>query len=184
MRFIKNIDIEESIFRNKLVFQEEWRDKLDRFIVYLFFSEFIIFPAFSVFELDQNNVNDKFVLFTILPLSMLFGIYVIYRKATEKYLITVPTPFDKQKNKQLLITFAEENNLEIYRKSNGCLIFNESLDDFNRSYKKSIVLIPLDNQVLFTILKEQYKLNLPTLTSHLFLKHDLKKFFLRLNKVD
>jgi hypothetical protein len=39
------------------------------------------------------------------------------------------------------------------------------------------VFILKDNQVLFTILKDQYKLNLPTLTSHLFLKHDLKKLF-------
>lgn len=57
------------------------------------------------------------------------------------------------------------------------LILNESLGEFNPSYKKSMVFILSHNEVLFTILKDQYKLNLPTLTSHLFLKHDLKKLF-------
>jgi hypothetical protein len=74
------------------------------------------------------------------------------------------------------IDIADKHKLEIYRKSNDCLIFNKSLDNFN-NYKKSMVFILKDNQVLFTILKDQYKLNLPTLTSHLFLKHDLKKLF-------
>ena len=87
------------------------------------------------------------------------------------------TPFDRQKNKQILLNFADKKQLELYRQTNDCLILSESLGDFNPSYKKSMVFILKDNEVLFTILKDQYKLNVPTLTSHLFLKHDLKKLF-------
>lgn len=108
---------------------------------------------------------------------MLLGLYVIYRKATEKFFYKLTTPFDRQKNKQVLLSYADKQQFEIYRKSNDCIILNESLGDFNPSYKKSMVFILKDNEVLFTILKDQYKLNLPTLTSHLFLKHDLKKLF-------
>lgn len=177
MRHITKIDIDESVSRNKLIFQEEWLDKFDRFVVYIFFSGFIIYPALTIFEADFNNPNDKFISLTILPLCILFGLYVVYRKATEKLLSTLPTPYDRKKNKQILLTYADKQQLEVYRKSNDCLILNESLGDFNTSYKKSMVFILKDNQVLFTILKDQYKLNVPTLTSHLFLKHDLKKLF-------
>jgi hypothetical protein len=177
MRRITKIDINESVSRHKLIFQEEWLDKFDRFVVYIFFSGLIIYPALTIFEADFNNPNDKFISLTILPLCILFGLYVVYRKATEKLLFTLTTPFDRQKNKQILLTYADKQQLEVYRKSNDCLILNESLGDFNPSYKKSMVFILKDNEVLFTILKDQYKLNLPTLTSHLFLKHDLKKLF-------
>lgn len=177
MRRIVKINIEESVSQNKLIFQEEWLDKFDRFVVYVFFSGFIIYPALTIFEADFNNPNDKFISLTILPLCILFGLYVVYRKATEKLLFTLTTPFDRQKNKQILLNYADKQQLEVYRKSNDCLILNESLGDFNPSHKKSMVFILKDNQVFFTILKDQFKLNLPTLTSHLYLKHDLKKLF-------
>ncbi len=174
MRLISKIDIDESVSQHKLIFQEEWLDKFDRLFVYIFFSGLIIVPALILFEADFNNPNDKFISLTILPLCILIGLYVVYRKATEKLLFTLTTPYDRQKNKQILLTFADKQHLEIYRKSNDCLILNESLDSGNI---KSMVFILKDNQVLFTILRDNNKLNLPTLTSHLFLKHDLKKLF-------
>ena len=177
MRHITKIDIDKSVSRHKLIFQEEWLDKFDRFIIYIFFSGFIISPVLTIFEMDFNNPNDKFISLTVLPLSFLFGLYVVYRKATEKLLFTLTTPYDRQINKQILLNFADKQQLEVYRKSNDCIILNESISDFNPSYKKSMVFILKDNHVFFTILKDQYKLNVPTLTSHLFLKHDLKKLF-------
>lgn len=184
MRRITKIDIDESIAQNKLIFQEEWLDKFDRFVVYIFFGGLIIYPALTIFETDFNNPNDKFISLTLLPLCILFGLYVVYRKVTEKLLFTLTTPFDRQTNRKILLNFADKQQLEVYRKSNDCLILNESLGDFNRSYKKSMVFILKDNQILFTILKDQYKLNVPTLTSHLFLKRDLKKIFNYASKND
>ena len=177
MRRIIKINIDESVSRHELIFEEEWLDKFDRLVVYIFFSGLIIYPALTMFEADFNNPNDKFISLTILSLCMLFGLYVVYRKATEKLLFALTTPFDRQKNRKILLDFADKQQLEVYRKSNDCLILNESIGDFNPSYKKSMIFILKDNLVLFTILKDQYKLNVPTLTSHIFLKYDLKKIF-------
>lgn len=177
MRRIAKLNIDQSVSRQKLVFEEEWLDKFDRIVVYLFFSGLIIYPTILITSLDIRTNNDKFIAFAILPLPILFGLYVIYRKATEKQLFQIKTPFNRQKNKQILLDFADKQQYEIYKKSNEYLIFNESFDDFNSSYKKSMVFIIKDNMVYYTILKDQFKLNLPTLTSHLFLKNDLKKLF-------
>lgn len=177
MRYISKIDIDKSVLRQKLIFEEDWLDKGDRFAVYVLFSALVVYPALTIFEADFNNPNDTFISLTVLPLCILLGLYVIYRKATEKFLFNITTPFDRQKNRRTLLAYAEKHQLEIYRKSNDCLIFNKPTGDLNASYKKSMVFILKDNQVLFTILKDQNKLNLPTLTSHLFLKHDLKKLF-------
>ncbi len=175
MKRISKINIDQSVSRQKLVFEEEWLDKFDRIIVYLFFSGLVVYPILTIMVADFNNKNDKFFSLAILPLVILFGLYVIYRKATEKLLFKINTPFNRQKNRQILLDYADKQQFEIYRKSNDCLIFNESIGDFNPRYKKSMVFIVKDNVIFFTILKEQFKLNLPTLTSHLFLKSDLKK---------
>lgn len=175
MRHIVKVNIEQSVNKQKLVFEEEWSDKIDRVAIYIFFSGFIIYPLLLIFKADFSNSNDKFFSLTILPVFVLFGCYVIYRKATEKLLFKIITDFDKQKNREILLDYADKVKLEIHRKSNDLLIFNETIGDFNTSHKKSIVLIIKDNIVFFTILKDQFRLNLPTLTSHIFLKNDLKK---------
>jgi hypothetical protein len=177
MRRITKINIDESVNRHRLIFQESWVDKLDRLVIYFSFGVFLVYPVLTFINADFKNPNDKFISLTILPISILFGLYVIYRKATEKRLFKVITPFDKQTTRQMLLDFADEQELEIHRKSNDCLIFNESSDDFNSSHKKSMVFIVKDNLVLFTVLKDQFKLNLPTLTSHLLLRYNLKKLF-------
>lgn len=177
MRRIAKINIDQSVSRQKLIFEEEWLDKFDRIVIYLFLSGLVIYPILIIMAADFNNKNDKIFSLTFLPLVILFGIYVIYRKATEKLLFKINTPFDRQKNRQILLEYADKKQFEIYRRSNDCLIFNESISDFNPRYKKSMVFIVKNNVVYFTILKEQFKLNLPTLTSHLFLKSDLKKMF-------
>ena len=175
MRRIAKINIDQSVSLQKLVFEEEWLDKFDRIVIYLFFSGLVVYPILSIMGADFNNNNDKLFSLVIFPLVILFGLYVIYRKATEKILFKINTPFDWQKNRLILLEYAVKQQFEIYRKSNNCLIFNESISDFNPRYKKSMIFIVKDNVIFFTILKEQFKLNLPTLTSHLYLKSDLKK---------
>ncbi|HXU27108.1 MAG TPA: hypothetical protein VN698_07740 [Bacteroidia bacterium] len=175
MRRIVKIKVSESIIKNKLIFQEDWTDKFDRFVIYLFFSCFLVYPIISYYDTSSLGPNDRFVLYSFCPMSILFGLYVIYRKATEKHLFKVNSAFDKQKNKQLLLNYAAKYGWQVYKNSNDCLIFNEQTSYFNSRYKKSMIFIVKDNLVLFTILKDNYRLNIPSLTSHLFLKHDLKK---------
>jgi hypothetical protein len=175
MRLITKIDIEKSVLSQKLIFMEEWEDKLDRFYIYLIFSILIVCSMQIINETNFNTPNDKFFSIIIVPLIILLAVYVIYRKATEKSLFKMETPFNRQKNRQALLNYADAEQLEIYRKSNDCLILNKSMG--NAQYKKSMVFIIKDNLVLYTIIKDHYKLNFPTLISHHILRYELRKLF-------
>ena len=177
MRKIENINVTESINKQRLIFEEEWSDKLDRVFIYFVFSLCTILPLITIIHADFNNQNDK--IFSLLLFILVFpsGLYILYRKATEKNLFKITTPFDKEKNRQLLLDFAEKKDFEIYLKSDDYLIFNESIDDFHANCKKSMIFITEDNLVLFTVIQDRDKINLPTLSFHLFLKYNLKKLF-------
>ncbi|MCG9911296.1 MAG: hypothetical protein MH137_08335 [Flavobacteriales bacterium] len=175
MRRIENINIDQSVKRQKLVFEEDWFDKLDRIFIYLFTSGFVVYPLLAIKEADFSNINDKFISLTIFPMLIVFGIYVIYRKATEKRLMKINTPFDRQKNRQILLDYAKQQQLEIFRSSKECLIFNEPVYHFNSLHKKSIVIMVLDNVIYFTVLVDRFRFNLPTMIFHHVLKYDLKK---------
>jgi len=177
LRTIKEIDIDKSINKQKLVFKVGWYDILDSVITYFFFSMFSVAPLLMYFDPHRSkDPNDNFFYLYILPIWVLLGLYTIYRKATEKHLIKINTSYNRQQNRQILLDFAGKQGFEIYRKSNNCLIFNEPTG-FNSNYKKSTIFILEDGLVMFTILKDGFRLNLPTLTGHLFLRHDLKKLF-------
>lgn len=177
MRRISKLNIQKSISKEKLVFHEEGLDVLDRLVVYLFSFGLVVTSLFSITIVDFENSNEAFLAWTFMPIGILLGLYLGYRKATEKHLYNITTPFNISENKELLLEYAVKQKLEVYRKANQCLILNEPISDIISSKCKSIIILIKDNHVLFTVLVDNYGLNFPTLVSHLWLKHDLKKLF-------
>jgi len=177
MRNIENININESLNKQKLVFKEDWFDKFDRFSLYFIFSLVIGVFSFVIFNLKIENTLVTDIIF---PLVILFCIYVIYRKASELSLTKVESLMDSKMNLKLLIDYAEQKQYDIYSKSYDLLILNES-SDFNSNQKKTMIFILKDNFVLFTIIQDKSKVNVPILISHIFLKFELKKLF---SKID
>jgi hypothetical protein len=178
MRQISNINIDLSIKKGKLTFEEDWSDKFNRFAVYVFFSAFIYLPATLFIKETAANLSDRRFLYTMGILSILFGLYVIFRNATEKDLIKIETNLLRTNMRHLLLDFAENQQYEIYRKSDNCLIFNEA-NLYNSSYKKTMIFLLQDNKVFFTVLRDNFKLNIPTLTTHLFLKRGISKLMIK-----
>ena len=50
VRSLNKLDIEKSIELKKLVYVESWFDKLDRFVIYIFFSWGFILPFLIYFD--------------------------------------------------------------------------------------------------------------------------------------
>jgi hypothetical protein len=175
MREIKKLNPDESISKRRLIFDEGWLDKFNRLTVYVVFSPFIFLPAVMFFNEKFTSPNDKFILYCIFPISMFLGLYVFYRNATEKLLSKIDTDLDRQEARQLLLEYAEKQGYEIYRKSNDCLIFNETYSDFSSAFKKTRIFFVQDNIVLFAVIRDSFRLNIPSLFAHLFLKRDMTR---------
>lgn len=174
MRQISNINIDLSITKGKLTFDENWSDKFNRFAVYIFFSTLIYLPIVVYLKETVANPSDSRLLNSIGILSILFGLYIFFRNATEKNLIKIETNLSKKEIRLLLLSYAEKQQYEIYRKSDNCLIFNEA-NLYNSSYKKTIIFLLQDNKIFLTVLRDNFKLNVPTFTTHLIIKRDISK---------
>lgn len=182
MRELKQLNIEESITQEKLIFKESWLDKFDTIIIYLFFGWASVIPFIIYFD-PHRNQNETGIFYYVPFLLTLLGIWVIYRKATEKKLIKVSSKFYEDENRELIKVYFNKEKFEKNRDSKRLIIFNEDADfNINPNYKTSYIFLFDKNYVLFTVIKERFKLNLPTLIKHLILKRDLKK--LLNNKID
>ncbi|MHA3047696.1 hypothetical protein JSO59_010125 [Riemerella anatipestifer] len=175
MRQIKDLKIKESIEKQKLIFKESWLDVADRITIFFFFSWGAILPFLIFFDPYKNSTEGGFEYY--LPfLATFFCIYVIYRKATEKKLSEIETKNSQEENRKIITEYFEKNNFERYRNASNILIYNEENDfAINPRYQTSRIILLDKNKVYSTVLKENFRLNIPVLTKHIFLSKDLKK---------
>jgi len=177
VRQLKNIDTELSIREQKLIFEESWTDVFGRYTLYFLFGVMIYYPVVTLYYNDLSNANDRFMAFAIFPIVILLAAYVIYCKATEKNLRMMTTALSQEENRAVLLSFARNQGLQVYCNTKSLLILNQSFDSFNPSYKQTTVVVMQDNQIGFTIIRDQMKLDLPVLTSRFFLAKDLRRLF-------
>ena len=177
MREIKNLNTDESIVKKRLVFDEGWDDKFNHIGIYIIFSPFLYLPITLYFNEKFTSPNDEIILHYIFPISILFGLYIFYRNATEKRLIKIVTHINRKKARQILLEYAEKQGYEIYRKSSDCLIFNEEYSDLSSSFKKTRIIFVQDNFILFAVIRDGARFNFPTIFTHLFLKLKFRHLF-------
>ena len=175
VRSLNKLDIEKSIELKKLVYVESWFDKLDRFVIYIFFFFFFILPFLIYFAPYRDYSKTGFEYYLIFILSI-FCAYVVYRKATEKKLCEINSKYDAEENRKLINQYCEQMGYEKYRNSKNIIIYNtESSFNINPNYKISRIFLLNNKSVYITMIKENYKLNIPVLFSQLILKKDIEK---------
>ncbi|WP_264510486.1 hypothetical protein [Flavobacterium sp. N1719] len=175
MRNLKNLNIEESIKCKKLIYTESWFDKIDRFVIYLFFTWGFILPFLTFFDIHRNQ-TERGIEYYLMFLFSLFCGYVIFRKATEKKLKEIISHYNAEENRKLLNKYCEEKGFEKYRNTKSIIIYNsESSFNLNPSYKVSRIFLLDKQRIYITIIKENYKLNIPVLFSQIFLRKDIEK---------
>jgi len=157
--------------KRRLVIEERWYDQLNRLYVYVILCIIMILLGMISYNEKPINLTDIFVVSVI----FLFLLYVFYRNATEKHLFKTKTPLNKEEIRERLLAYAEKRDFEVYRQSNDYLILNEDHSTWGPRYKKTRIFFIQDNQLLFTVIRDNFRVNLPTLTTHLFMKYDMAK---------
>ncbi|KAA5536795.1 hypothetical protein F0919_03745 [Taibaiella lutea] len=173
MRSLRNLEINQSIERGKLVYDESFMDKFDGAINYLI-SFLLIFISICLSQLNTQSENDFTFEIIFAILSGTFGLYNLYRKLMEKRLIKIKSRFSAKEIKEKLLDFAIKEEYEIYRQSGYCLIFNSSDWEIDL-YKKTRIIFIRDYEIYFTVIQDNSRLNRPVYTTHLFLKRAFKK---------
>ena len=151
-------------------------DKFNRLTVLVLFGQFIVMPLLLITNEKFTSLNDKFILHYILPCAILIGLYGVFRGLTEKRLIKIRTSQDRQKIKKVILEYAKKNQLEIYRKSNDCIILNSpSYLDQDTGHKKTRIFFFTDGLLLFTVIRDNFRVDIPVFFTHFYVKHDLTK---------
>lgn len=176
MRELRKINIQASISKKRLTYNESWLNIFARVTTLLLFVPCILYPVIMMATLQFTNANELFFLYLVFPVSILIGIYGIFRGLTEKRLIKIETSHGKETITEAILTLAKENQLEIFRKSANCIILNSSDPlSFSEDRKKARIFFIGDGMLLFTVMRFGYKANYPVFFTHLFIKRDLSK---------
>ena len=175
VRNLKNLNIDESIKRKKLIYTENRFDKLDQIVIYIFFSWGFVLPFLVYFDPHRDFTKTGIEYYLLFIFSIFCG-YVIFRKATEKKLTEIESQFDIEKNKEIINEYCQKMGFEKYRNSKNITIYNSvNTLSLNSNYKISRIFLLDNKKVYLTMIKENYKMNIPVLFSQIILKKEIEK---------
>jgi hypothetical protein len=179
MLTLKNIDVEKSLSRKRLIYSKEFMEYLD-LIIYPFAQifAFVICPYLIFFyELDFENVNERFIGYYILPLVTFNGIYMTIRMFTQLRLKKIETNNTCIQNHQLILEFAKNEEFVVRRKKRNeedCIIMDKPI--MESKYGRTAVLQLNNEEIYFTFVQDGFKLNTPTFIYHILFARRLKKW--------
>lgn len=175
MRNLKNLDIEKSMQTKKLIFEENWLDKFDIFITYLVFSSLTFYSFLIIKNINPDSPNDT-VGYFINPLIIIFSSYAIFCKFSEKKLKEIKFKIHREEAKQRILEYGEQTNYRISKISNDLIFLNRSINDYGPgNQERTICIFFKDNEILYTLIKDAFRLNFPVLFSQHFVRADFKK---------
>lgn len=173
---LNEINIQASINRKWLTYNERWFHKLGRFTTLFLLTPFILFPITMMAYEQFTNANELFFLYVVFPVSLLAGAYGIFRVLTEKRLIKIETGHGQKVITKAIRAYAKKYALDIDRHSDNCIILiSHNPLDFRKEHKKARIFIIGDGLLLFTVMRFGYAGNFPVFFTHLFVKRDLQK---------
>ena len=173
---LKDIQIEKSITKKRLCYKRNWFEYFEVIIFnFSLIFGFILCP-YLIYkdELNFKNVNDRLIGNYILPLIVFFAVYMVLRSFTQFRLKQIKTNHDDEYNLKSILTFAKSEQYMVRRKYNQCIILDQLKMD--NKYAKTGVLILKNGDIYFTYVQDGFRLNTPTVISHLFFGWRLKKW--------
>lgn len=166
------IDAEKSIMTNRLYFKDSALNIINSLIVIIFFSFLAGIFIFSIWRNVNDNLPFDYIsLFLKISAVILFQ-YVAYRKLTEKKLFKIKTKLSKAESRQLIDDYFERLNYKSWISTKDIASYSDN-STFIGVY--NYFIIPLDNEILFTVIKDQQRLALPAIITLWTTHDDLKK---------
>ncbi len=173
MQELTQADKAKSIAKGEFIYPQKTFTRLEFFasVAYAILTPFLV----SFFLLRSSTVmlsQNQLPLLLILSMASLFSFYIAYRKLTEKRLKQIRTASNPNRNKDLLMSYAESKGYSTFHESPDFLIFIVKRSVFmNKGTLVFVCLLENDN-VYYTFFR--YNSN-PPILAHIYLEKHLKE---------
>lgn len=108
---------------------------------------------------------------------MLFSLYILYCKFTEKHLKQITFNIHQEEAKKRIIEYGKKYHYRISKISGNLIFLNEPSDIYSlgKDYEQTTIIFFKDNAILYTLIKEGSRSNFTVLLSQHLTKSDFKK---------
>lgn len=174
MRSLKNVQITESIERKKLIYNESFSDKIDKYMIYLVFIALTYFSIIGMYEIKPSANSDfEYILYISI---FIFGSYISYCTFTEKKLKEISFNMREEEAKRRILDYGKKGHFRITKIASNLIFLNEPINNLSKLNEERTTIIFFRNQsILYTIIKNGTKINAPVLLSQHLIRKDLKK---------
>jgi hypothetical protein len=121
----------------------------------------------------STNIEAEYIFYGAL---FSFGLYGFYCKFTEKHLKEIKFTIHKEEAKQRILEYGKKYNYRISKISNNLIFLNEPADSLSfGNHETTTMIFFKDKSILYTLIKDASRLNIPVLISQHIVKNDFKK---------
>jgi hypothetical protein len=174
MRSLKNVQINESIQRKRLIYNESFSDKINKYIIYLVFIALTYFSIIGMYEIKPSANSDFEYIFYIS--IFIFGSYISYSTFTEKKLKEISFSIRKEEAKRRVLEYGKKRNFRISEIASNLIFLNEPTTSISRlDEEKTTIIFFKNNSILYTVIQNGTRINTPVLLSQHLIRKDLKK---------
>ncbi len=165
---MENIDIIETLERNKLIFKSHWLEYYEVFLLSIFLTVLVLIMIY----LTSNDLWSKVIISFII--LMLLG-FSIYKNRKCRQLVSIETGFIKEKNKSLVIDLLSKKNykMKFHNENYFRLISNYNF----LLMRHELTIIFNENKILFNLFNSTGLVRLPSYLTLNLLIRELKIHF-------
>jgi hypothetical protein len=167
-----NIDTKKSILRRKLYFKDRPINIFDVGTIVVFFSFIAGAAIFLMYRDMESNGSPNYAYFILELICAIICLFIVYRKLTEKRLFSIKTNLSKDQTKQIVDNYFQPLKLKSWNNID-MLCYTDNSTILGVYY---YFVLPLDNEILLTVIKDQERLPLPAIITLWTTRSDLKKF--------
>lgn len=172
MAFIDDIDYEMTLSKHRLVLKTRGLDIADSFVFFLAGCLFLVYIVLTFKEANLSNPNDKAIAYGLLPFAGLFAIIMLYKKATEKRLLTITTGLNKSDTRELIKKTFKAWGWKIRTDRANYL---QATTGFEFRWGKQVTVL-FDNEKLYlNVMSDNPMVRMPVLFSDRLFRYDIKK---------
>jgi hypothetical protein len=169
-----DIDYLKSIHTGRLQIRPYWIELLDTLVILMLSASMIAYPILIYGSLNWKSPNDRFVGNIILPVSILAGMIIFYKKLREKSLVKIDTTMGKRGNKRQVLKYMRSSQFDIVLEDEDMVVGFIEGDVFSRARQLTVLLD--DGVVYACVISYNPKARMPSFFTARGVIKDLRMF--------